>query len=551
MTGSEVFARTLAGYGTTHFFFVPTVGLKALRVMEELGIQPISAHGEKAAAYMADGFARASGRPGFCGAQAVGASNMAAGLKDAHMAGSPVIAFVGGPAPATAGKAVYQEIRDIGLFTDVTKWVGRVQEVGQLPQMLREAYRRATSGAPGPICLEGRGHWAHVLDDRATIEPEVDPRFASVPAFRSAPDRASIEAAASELARADRPVIVAGTGVIQSGAQEALTALAEHLSIPVATSAGAKAALADDHPLNVGVVGTYARRCANDVVAASDCVFYVASKTGSMVTNNWRTPARATTTVLHLDIDPVQLGCAYPTDIAMLGDAREGLELLLAATAKAAKSAWSESARASVRAWNEQMRALETSNDVPVRPERIMAELSRVLPDDGVVVVDTLQSSLWAGSFLRLRSSRQQYIRCAGSLGWGLPGAIGAKCALGGRPTVCFTGDGAMYYHLAELETAARYKIGIVVVINNNGSYAGEKPLWDATYEGAENQPDHMWRFGSRDFSAIARELGCEGVRVEEPFEVGTAIAKALASGRPTVVDVVSDPTAVADKGWG
>lgn len=552
MTGNELLAETLKGYGATHFFFVPTVALRALPLMQDRGIQPVSAHGEKAAAYMADGYARASGRPGVCGAQAVGAANLAAGLKDAYMAGSPVIALTGGPAPQTTGRTVYQETRDFGMYAEVTKWSMRIEQIAQLPQALREAYRRATSGCPGPVYLEGRGHWAHVLDDSADLTPLVDDRFARVPALRSEPYGPSVAAALQALAAAQRPVIVAGGGVVQSGAEAALVAFAEQLSIPVATSAAAKAVIPDAHPLAVGVVGGYARRCANDAVAAADCVFYVGSRTGSMVTNQWRIPAPGAATVLHLDIDPLQLGRAYDTAVALLGDARAGLERLRAgADVGPDRSAWLAQVRGLVDDWNASVTALERSDAVPIRPERIMAELGAVLPEDGIVVSDTLQSSLWAGTFLRFTSPHQQFVRCAGSLGWGLPGAIGVKCAVGQRPVVCFSGDGALYYHLAELETAARYGISLLVVINNNGSYAGEKPLWDAAYADATTPADPMWIFGDLDFAGIAERLGCAAERVTDPGRVGPAIAEGLASGRPTVIDVVSDPGAVADKGWG
>jgi acetolactate synthase I/II/III large subunit len=552
MTGTELLAQTMHGYGTTHFFFVPTVGLKALPAMERYGILPVSAHGEKAAAYMADGYARASGKPGFCGAQSVGAANMAAGLKDAYMAGSPVVAITGGPAPATEGRSVYQEIREFSMYEPVTKWSARIEQVEQLPQLLREAYRRSTSGAPGPVYLEGRGHWAHVLDDTADMELQVDERFARVPSFRSEPEQSAVEAALNELAKAERPVIVAGGGVVQSGAEAALVAFAERLSIPVATSAAAKAAIPDAHPLAVGVVGGYARRCANDVLAAADCVLFVGSRTGSMVTAGWRIPAEGSATILHLDIDPLELGRAYHTEVALLADARSGLERLLAsATGDVDRGAWLGRVSELVSAWKRQADEIESSDAVPIRPERIMADLSRVLPDDGVVVADTLQSSLWAGTFMRFRSPRQQFIRCAGSLGWGLPGAIGAQCAVGDRSVVCFTGDGALYYHMAELETAARYGIPVVVVLNNNGAYAGEKPLWDAAYQGAATTADPMWIFGDINFASIAKEMGCATERVVDPDRVGPAIAEAIAARRPALIDVVSDPNAVADKGWG
>jgi acetolactate synthase I/II/III large subunit len=552
MTGARCLAETLRGYGTSHIFFVPTVFLKALAAMEQLGMQPISAHGEKAAAYMADGYARVSGKPGICAAQTVGDANLMAGLKDAYMAGSPVIAMTGGSYPDINYRNVYQDTPDFPMFDAVTKWSAQVNRIERLPELLRQAFRASTAGAPGPVHLEFQGTLGDILDEEGDLEVIIENRFAQTPPFRPEPDLESVNEALAQLAAAERPVVVAGGGVIRSGAQAALVALAERLSIPVVTSLNAKAAIPDDHPLSVGVVGAYARRCANEVVTAADLVFYVGSHTGSMVTNIWRTPAIGAATVLHLDIDPVELGRVYPETVGMMGDARAGLDKLLAESTPRENSAWVEQAQAKVRAWRQKVEPNVNSDAVPIRQERIMGELSALLPDDAVVVVDTLQASQWTGSYLALTSPQQQYIRCAGSLGWGLPAAIGAKCAAGDRPVVCVTGDGGLYYHIAELETAARHEIPLVVLVNNNGAYAGERLYWRNAfaYEETGNEAPDMWAFGSRNFAKIATEMGCVGIRVENPSEIGDAIKEGFASGRPTLVDVVSDPSLIADKGW-
>lgn len=399
--------------------------------------------------------------------------------------------------------------------------------------------------------MEFQGTLGDILDVEGDLDAIVEDRFAETPAFRPEPDVESIKEACAELAAAQRPVIVAGGGVIRSGAQAALVTLAERLSIPVATSLNAKATIRDDHPLAVGVVGAYARRCANEVVTAADLVFYVGSHTGSMVTNIWRTPAIGAATVLHLDIDPMELGRVYPKTVGMMGDAKAGLERLLAESTARKNSEWTQQAQAKVKAWRQKVQPDVNSDAIPIRQERTMGELSRALPDDAVVVVDTLQASEWTGAYLALHSSQQQYIRCAGSLGSGLPGAIGAKCAAGDRPVVCVTGDGGLYYHVAELETAARHDIPLVVLVNNNGAYAGERPYWRTAYgyEETGNEAPRMWTFGSRNFAQIATEMGCVGIRLENPDEIGDILKESFKSGRPTLVDVVSDPNLIADKG--
>jgi acetolactate synthase-1/2/3 large subunit len=188
---------------------------------------------------------------------------------------------------------------------------------------------------------------------------------------------------------------------------------------------------------------------------------------------------------------------------------------------------------------------------VPIRPERICGVLSKVLPANGVLVSDTGHAGMWTGGMVELTHPGQRYIRCAGSLGWGLPGAIGVKCALPDRPVICFTGDGGAYYHLAELETAARYGINVVFIVNNNVGLNQEIPIVDAIYGGGTTAGDDIWRFEKAvDFAKAAESLGCAGMRIEKPGELDDAIQHALGMGRPVVLDVVSDEQALAPTAW-
>ena len=546
-TAAEALATMAHGYGVTSAFFVPTFALRALAEMNRLGIQVVSAHGEKAAAYMADGYARVSGRPGLCMAQTVGGALLAAGLKDAAMVNVPLLALTGGPVPATRGRQVYQQVDDYASFAPVTKWRGRVDEASRLPELLRQAFRVATTGAPGPVHLELSGHLGELVDEEGDFDTFVELQFGATPPFRPLPDEAALEAAVVALASAERPVIVAGQGVMSSGAEEELRALAERLDIPVVTSLNAKAALPDEHSLAVGVTGQYSRKCANETVAHADLVFFAGTRANSMTTANWRLPLPGTR-VIHLDISPEQLGRHFPAAVMLCGDAKVTLRRLAELSAPRENRVWVAETQARVRDWRADVEPMRASDAAPVRPERICAEIGEALPADGAIVVDTLQASIWAGSMVALGGPRQRFVRCGGSLGWGLPASIGAKAALGDRAVVCFTGDGGLYYHLAELETAARYGLNVVVVVNNNGAYAGEEEYWAPAY-GDEPSESH-WQFGDRDFAAIARELGCEGTRVDRAEDVGDALRRALSLKRPVLIDVVSDFSAYHPKGW-
>src|SRR3989440_4083218 len=252
MSGAECLADMLDGYGVTHVFHVPAVLRKTFAVMESrTKIKRLHVHGEKAAAYMADGYARASGKPGICAAQVIGALNLAAGLRDAWLAHSPVIAMTGGRDPKTKFRKVYQEIDDVPAFEPVTKFNATIDDVARFPDMVRQAFRAATTGTPGPVHLQFRGNEGQLDADEAELEPLVEARFACVPPFRPEPDEASVRAALHCLHEAERPVIVAGGGVRASGARNELVELAEALQISVATSLHGKESIPRNHPLSV------------------------------------------------------------------------------------------------------------------------------------------------------------------------------------------------------------------------------------------------------------------------------------------------------------
>src|SRR5512134_1026535 len=213
MTGSRLFAEMLKGYGVTHVFFVPTILMDALAEMDSLGIQKILTHGEKAAAYMADGYARAMNAPGVCLAQQIGASNLAAGLRDPYMACSPVIAVTGGPATPTRYRGAYQEVEDFTQFDPVTKLSVRVDDLSRFPDLVRQAFRAATSGAPGPVHLRLLGSHGQGVEGEADLQPLTEPQFARLPPFRPAPEMDRMREALSVLSRAQKPIIVAGGGV--------------------------------------------------------------------------------------------------------------------------------------------------------------------------------------------------------------------------------------------------------------------------------------------------------------------------------------------------
>jgi len=553
--GAEVLADMLAGYGVTHVFMVPAVLRRTFVEMEKrTTIARIHCHGEKSAAYMADGYARASGKPGICMAQVIGALNLAAGLRDAHLAHSPVIAFTGGRDPKTKFRKVYQEIDDVPAFEPVTKMNATIDDVARIPDMLRQAFRVATSGAPGPVHLQFRGNEGQLDLEEGELDGLVETQFSHVPPFRPEPEAAHVKTALDLLQKAERPIIVAGGGARASGAGRELVALAEALQIPVATSLNGKDCIPGTHPLSVGVVGSYSRETANRAVNRADLVCFIGTETGGMTTHFWAVP-KIGTPAIQIDIDPESLGRNYPLAASVLGDIKSVLVRMLGQIDKSSatkRDAWIKEIAALRSDWYAKYKPMLESDAAPIHPARICHELSQHVPDNGIVVVDTGHAGMWMGGMYDLRKPSQSYMRSAGHLGWAFPAGIGAKAACPDRPVIVFTGDAGFWYHIAEIETAVRWNINSITLVNNNGGGNQSKRGFERVYAGMENNRSReLWTYRPMNFARLAEDMGALGIRVERAEDIAPALAQALAADRPVVIDVVTDietlaPTAVS-----
>ena len=544
--GATAVAEMLHGYGVTHIFMVPAILRRTFAELERLHpeIAPVATHGEKSAVYMADGYARAGRRPGVCGAQVIGALNLAAGLREPFLARSPVIALTGGRLPATKFRQVYQEVDDVPAFEPVTKFNGTVDDVTRLPDMLRYAFRVATTGSPGPVHLQLQGNEGQLDTQAGVLDDIIEPEFAAVPPFRPRPDDDAVRAALALLQAASRPVIVAGGGVRWSGGASELVALAEALGIPVATSANGRASIPGTHRLSVGVAGTYSRDCANQIVNRADLVCFIGTQTGGMTTHFWAVPPIGTPAI-QIDIEPATLGRNYPLQARVLGDARTVLtrmrELADPATA-ARRAAWLAEVDDLKASWRSQHESVMTSDDLPIRPERLSADLTSIMPEDAVVLVDTGHAGMWMSQYFDLTSPGQDYLRSCGHLGWAFSAGIGAKCAVPNRPVIVFTGDAGFYYHLAEIETAVRYGINTVTIVNDNAGGNQSTRGFERAYKGAPTEASRrMWTYNDVDLAKVATDLGALGIRVDKPGDLRPALERALAAGRPAVIDVRTD----------
>lgn len=551
LMGAEWLARALAGTGMTHVFFVESTMRRTLLALSDLGVKPILAHSEKAAAYMADGYARVAMRPGVCMAQSVGAANLASGLQDSYLGRAPVIAFTGRKEPSFQHRNSYQEVAHAPFFAAVTKFSSPVETTGELPRLLRHAWRAAMADPIRPTHLDFNGLQGDVIElgqTDASIEIDHDKR--PIPTHRTTGADSDIERAAKLLLGARRLAIVAGDGAAVSGAGPEILALAEALAAPIATTLGARGLVPTRHRLAVGVAGSYSAPPANRIVHSADMVLFIGCDTGDQVTLNWTIPA-IDTPIVQIDAEPLEIGRSYPNTTGLAGDPKTTVARLNQLMGRPVRdSSFADEAARIVADWRATMQPLAEKGTAPIAVERLCAEITKALPSDGVLVADTGYSGIWTGTMIDFNGTDQTYLRAAGSLGWAFPASLGAQCAAGSRKVICFTGDGGFYYHLAELESARRYQIPSVTVINNNSGF-GQNLTGVRRISG--NRPGHgeeLIRFGPTDFTKVAASFGVRGIRVEQSGEIAPALAEALAANEPVVVDVVTDLEPRAPEPW-
>ena len=528
---------------------VPAVLRRTMVEIERrTNIKRLHVHSEKSAAYMADGYARASGKPAICMAQVIGALNIAAGLRDAFLAHSPVIALTGGRDPLTKFKKVYQEVDDMPAFEPVTKFNATIDDVSRFPDMLEQAFRVATTGSPGPVHLQFKGNEAQIDLEGTELESNFSAVNTQIPPHRPICDDVILEKALTTIQSAKRPIIVAGGGAKHSKCSEELLKFAEKFNIPVATSLNGKDLIHSTHPLSCGVVGTYSRESANLSIKAADLVIFIGSETGSMTTHFWTLPDDKTR-IIQIDLEPENLGRNYFLEIAINGDAKATLKRMneLNITPNSERADWLEHTSQLRRDWYDKYKSLMESDTNPIRPERLCKEISDNAPENALIVVDTGHAGMWMGGMFDLQHPNQNYIRSAGHLGWAFPASLGAKCALPDRPVICFTGDAGFWYHIAEIEVAVRWNINTIVVVNNNSSGNQSKRGFDRAYGGEQTaEGRQMWTFNNVNFAEIAQSIGAVGIRVEKAVEIQTAIKKALQLNKPVIIDVVTDIDALA-----
>jgi acetolactate synthase-1/2/3 large subunit len=544
-------ALELQALGVEHFFLMTGRDNQLWIALEAVGIRQVLTRTESAAVYMADAYARLRGRPTFVyGAYGPGAANVAGSLAEPFWSGSPVVALTSAMRRADRLRKEYQELDQATLFASVTKWRAEALVPTHVPRLVREAARHAISGAPGPVYL-GIPNDLFETEIPDYREPAPLDRPVEMPLTRPAPTDADAEAVVRALTSAGRPIILAGNGIHQSGAHDALRRLAERLAIPVVTSSAGKGSIAETHDLALGSVGRYSRNYANAAVREADVILAIGTQLGGLVTDSYRLIS-AGAHLIHVNVDPDVIGQNFPTAIGLVADARTFLEAVLAASdrlaARPSVAALEHVAKQAQEraAWRERragLAARDGSDGDPMRPEAVMAAVDARMADDAVLVADTGYAAAWAGALAEVRVAGRQFLRADGSLGWAFPASLGAQLAAPDRQVICITGDGGFGYHIGDIETAVRLQLPVVVIVLNNGTLAFEAHVQSLLYGKVVPEVND---FSDVDYGRVARSLGANGIRVTTGAEFSRALARALERRGPTVIDAVIDREAMA-----
>ena len=531
ITGSELLAKSLKAQGMdTLFYLMGGPMLETESACIKLGVRAIDSRHEQGASMMAHAYSRLTRRPGVCMASSgPGTINMATGVANAFVDAAPLIA-VGGTSPRIYfGMDAFQEVDQLSLYKPITKWATRILDAKRIPDVVATAFRQATSGRPGPVFLDLPGDVLGEVVEESSVPMPAHWK----PAPRAHGDPAAITEAIALLSRAERPLIIAGSGVWWSDAGAALQSFVETAGIPFYTTPLSRGTVPEDHELAF----LFARARA---FSEADVVLSVGTRFNYVI--QFGRPPRwaADVKVIQVDVDPTELGHNRPADVPIFGDARAVLQQLTAeAKGKLAKGRY--------RVWVDRLKSIDaekglesekamSDDKVPIHPLRLCKEVRDFLRRDAILVVDG-QEILNYGrqSIPTFTAGHRLNSGPFGCMGVGLPFGIGAKVACPDTQVVVLHGDGSYGINGTEIDTAVRHKIPVLVVISNNGGW---------TADPKQDKPGR--NLGYTRYDKVAIDYGAHGEFVEKPHEIRAALERAYASRKPAVVNVVTDYTARA-----
>ncbi len=545
MTGAEALVRMLEAHGVRHIFGL--CGDTTLPFYDALyrldhKIEHILTRDERSAGYMADGYARVTRKVGVCeGPSGGGATYILPGLVEANESSIPILAITSDVGTRSKGHYPLTELDQEGLMRPLTKFNAVIQHADALPDMVRTAFRKMTTGRPGSA------HLGLPIDvQRGQANPDdiwADPAHARFPAHPFGADPAAIDAALEAVLSAINPVVICGGGIVISGGEAEFTSFVEELDIAVATTISGQGSIPETHPNCIGVVGSNGGVLSTrELVQSADLVVFIGCRAGSVTTELWRYPAKGTR-IVHIDSDAEVIGASYPTEVAVVSDARLALAALNAAIKKLGPQSGFGGAKTveplKARKWAA-FHKLSGSTDSPIKPERTIAALRKVLDDDAIIVGDPGTPCPYISAFYELRATGRTLFsnRAHGALGYSMSAAMGAAVGAPDKRVVALMGDGSFGFTCGELETVVRKNLPVTFIVFSNAVYgwikAGQRAAFDERYYSVD--------FNRTDHAAVAEAFGVKAWRVEDPEDLESVLRLAIDHPGPTLVDIISQP---------
>lgn len=538
-TGAYALIDSLKRHGVKHIFGYP--GGAILPIYDELyraeaagDIQHILVRHEQGASHAADGYARATGQVGVCfGTSGPGATNLVTGIATASMDSIPMVVITGQvPLPAI-GSDAFQETDIFGITLPIVKHSYVVRDPRHMARIVAEAFYIAQTGRPGPVLVDVPKDVGLAEFDYEPVEPGQVKLPGYKPTVKGNPRQISH---AIRLMRAARqPLLYVGGGAITAGAHSEIQQLAEHFQIPVTTTLMGKGAFDEHHPLAVGMLGMHGTAYANFAVSDCDLLIAVGARFDDRVTgklDEFASRAR----VIHIDIDPAEVGKNRAPDVPIVGDVRLVLQELLRRLAedRPADTQRTQPWRDRIQRWQRDYPLLVPTYDDVLSPQEVIVELGRQAPH-AFYTTDVGQHQMWAAQFLK--NGPRQWVSSAGlgTMGYGMPAAMGVQVALPQETVICISGDASFQMNLQELGTLAQYGINVKTVIINNG-WQGMVRQWQQTFYGERYSSSNM-EVGMPDFELLAQAYGVKGMVVSDRTELSTAVAAMLAHDGPVLMD--------------
>jgi acetolactate synthase-1/2/3 large subunit len=535
MTGAKALIESLKKQKVEVIFGIPGGSvLPIYDVLYDSDIRHILMRHEQCAAHAADGYARASGRVGVCMATSgPGATNLVTGIANAYMDSSPVIAFTGNVPRAFIGKDAFQETDIVGVTTPITKCNFQIASAKEIHKIVKTAFYVASTGRPGPVLVDlpkdtqtevGNIEFDNGISLRG-YKPNIEPH------------PLQIEKAVKLLIQAERPVIVAGGGVITSGASEELLALAELLVAPVSTTLMGKGCVPENHPLSLGMLGMHGTITANKIVSEADVLLAVGMRFTDRSTGKVETFCRDAK-IIHVDIDSAEIGKNIRPHVPIVADAKLALKAiqsrLVKSFPKKERSTWMS------RIQEQKKQQAEMENKDGMTPTHLLIELRKILPENAIIATEVGQNQMWAALYFKSYKPRT-FISSGGlgTMGFGFPASLGAKVACPNVPVVDIAGDGSFIMTEQDLASSVACKIPVTVIVLNN-SVLGMVAQWQRMFYDRRYSAIDVGK--NPDFVKLAEAYGAQGVHVSSPEEFAIAVKAAIKSDITTVVDVPISP---------